>query len=185
MYCGKVGHIHQDCRQQQHKELQEPQRRDTPYLGRQYRGRGIEYESSPQWEEEYPKWTPPASGFDILNRDQPQMMVRPTPASTQTTCKQVHTKEEPEVSPPKREPKCSFCGEETHSYQTCQVLRQMIIKQADELTCRRVAEYEKSQGEAIRCTIREEYGPATLVSDPTSTWKDTSTLLHPSEGGAG
>ena len=67
-YCGKVGHIHQDCRQQ-HQKLQEPRRRDTPYLGRPYRGRGIEYESSPQWEEEYPKWTPPASGFDILNRD--------------------------------------------------------------------------------------------------------------------
>ena len=45
--------------------------------------------------------------------------------------------------------------------------------------------YEKSQGEAIRCTIREEYGPATLVSDPTSTRKDTSALLHPSEGGTG
>ena len=105
-------------------------------------------------------------------------MVRPTLASTQTTRKQVRIKEEPE-----REPKCSFCGEETHSYQTCQVLRQMIIEQADELTCRRVAEYEKSQGEAIRHTIQEEYGPATLVSDPTSTQKDTSTLLHPSEGG--
>ena len=108
-------------------------------------GQGIEYESSPQWEEEYPKWTPPASGFDILNRDQPPMMVRPTLASTQTTHKQVRIKEEPEVSPPKREPKCS--------YQTCQVLRQTIIKQADELTRWRVAEYEKSQGEAIRCTI--------------------------------
>ena len=110
-------------------------------------------------------------------------MVRPTPASTQSTHKQVHIKEEPEVSSPKREPKCSFYREETQSYQTCQVLRQMIIKQADELTCRQVAEYEKSQGKAIRCTIREEYGPATLVSDPTSMQKDTSALLNPSEGG--
>ena len=110
-------------------------------------------------------------------------MVRPTLAGTQTTCKQVHIKEGPEVSPPKREPKCSFCGEETHSYQACQVLKQMIIKQADELTCRQVAEYEKSQGEAIRHTILEEYGPATSVSDPTSSWKGSSALLHPSEGG--
>ena len=91
------------------------------------------------------------------------MMVRPTLAGTQTTHKQVRIKEGPEVSPPKREPKCSFCREETHSYQACQVLKQMIIKQADELTCWQVAEYEKSQGEAIRCTILEEYGPATLV----------------------
>ena len=112
------------------------------------------------------------------------MMVRPTLASTQTTHKQVCIKEGLEVSPPKREPICSFCGEETHNYQACQVLKQMIIKQADELTCRQVAEYEKSQGEAIRHTILEEYGPATLVSDPTSSRKGSSTLLHPSEGGA-
>ena len=111
------------------------------------------------------------------------MMVRPTPASTQTTCKQVRIKEGPEVSPPKREQKCSFCGEDTHYYQACQVLKQMIIKQADELTCQRVAEYEKSQGEAIRHTILEEYGPATLVTDPTSSRKGASALLHPSEGG--
>ena len=110
-------------------------------------------------------------------------MVRPTLAGTQTTCKQVHIKEEPEVSPPKREPKCSFCREETHSYQACQVLKQMIIEQVDELTHRQVAEYEKSQGEAIRHTILEEYGPATLVSDPTSSQKGSYTLLHPSEGG--
>ena len=69
------------------------------------------------------------------------MMVRPTLAGTQTTHRQVRIKEGPEVSPPKREPKCSFCGEETHSYQACQVLKQMIIKQADELTHWRVAEY--------------------------------------------
>ena len=179
-----MGHIHQDCRQRQHQELREPRRRDTPHLGRPYRGQGIEYESSPQWKEEYPKWTPPASGFDILNRDQPPMMVRPTPAGTQTTRKQVCIKEGPEVSPPKREQKCSFCREETHYYQACQVLKQMIIKLADELTRWRVAEYEKSQGEAIRCTILEEYGPATSVSDPTSSWKGSSALLHPSEGGA-
>ena len=111
------------------------------------------------------------------------MMVRPTPAGTQMTHKQVRIKEELEVSPPKREPKCSFCGEETHSYQACQVLKQMIIEQADELTCRQVAEYEKSQGEAIRHTSLEEYGPATLVSDPMSSQKGSSTLLHPSEGG--
>ena len=65
-------------------------------------------------------------------------MVRPNPAGTQMTHKQVHIREEPEVSPPK----CSFCGEETHSYQACQVLKQMIIEQAEELTCQRVAEYE-------------------------------------------
>ena len=63
------------------------------------------------------------------------------------------------------------------------MLKQIIIKQADELTCWRVAEYEKSQGEAIRHTILEEYGPATLVSDPTCSQKGTSALLHPSEGG--
>ena len=74
------------------------------------------------------------------------MMVRPTPAGTEMTRKQVCIKEEPEVSPPKREPKCSFCGEETHSFQACQVLKQMIIEQADELTCRQVAEYEKISG---------------------------------------
>ena len=112
-------------------------------------------------------------------------MVRPTPAGTQTTHKQVRIKEEPEVSPPKREPKCSFCREETNSYQTCQMLKQMIIEQADELTRWRVAEYEKSQGEAIRHTIQEEYGPATSVSDPVSSSKGASALLHPSEGGTG
>ena len=62
-------------------------------------------------------------------------------------------KEEPEVSPPKKEPKCSFCREETHSYQTCPVLRQMVLEQTNELTCWQMAEYEKSQEEAIRCTI--------------------------------
>ena len=61
----------------------------------------------------------------------------------------------------------------------------MIIEQADELTRRRVAEYEKSQGEAIRRTIREEYGPATSVSDPMSSRKGASALLDPSEGGTG
>ena len=110
-------------------------------------------------------------------------MVRPTSAGTQMTHKQVHIKEELEVSPPKREPKCSFCGEETHSYQACQVLKQMIIEQADKLTHQRVAEYEKSQGEAIRHTILEEYGPATVVSDPMSSQKGSSALLYPSEGG--
>ena len=82
------------------------------------------------------------------------------------------------------EPKCSFCREETHSYQACQVLKQMIIEQAEELTCQQVAEYEKSQGKAIRHTILEEYWPATSVSDPVSSWKDASALLHSSEGGA-
>ena len=110
-------------------------------------------------------------------------MVRPSPAGTQTTCKQVHIKEGPEVSPPKREPKCSFCREETHPYQACQVLKQMNIEEADELMRQQVAEYENSQGEAIRHAILEEYGPATLVSDPTSSWKGSSTLPHPSEGG--
>ena len=112
-------------------------------------------------------------------------MVRPAPTTTHTACKQVCIKEEPEVSPPKREPKCSFCGEETHSYQTCPVLRQMILEQANELTHWRVAEYEKSQEEAIRHTIQEEYGPATSVSDPMATQSNASALLHPSEGGAG
>ena len=65
------------------------------------------------------------------------------------------------------------------------MLKQMIIEQADELTCWRVAEYEKSQGAAIRHTILEEYGPATSVSDPTSSLKGASALLHPSEGGTG
>ena len=81
------------------------------------------------------------------------MMVRPALTATWAACKQVHIKEEPEVLPPRREPKCSFCGEETHSYQTCPVLRQMVLEQANELTHRRVAEYEKSQEEAIRHTI--------------------------------
>ena len=77
---------------------------------------------------------PPTSGFSILNRDRPPTMVGSSQTTTQTTRKQVRMKEEPEVSPPKREPKCSFCGEETHSYNTCPVLRQMIVEQADELT---------------------------------------------------
>ena len=111
------------------------------------------------------------------------MMVRPTPASTQMIQKQVNIKEEPEISPPKRDLKCSFCGEEKHCYQACQVLKQMVIEQAEELTCQQVAEYEKSQEEAIRHTILEEYGPTILVSDPTSSWKSSSALLYPSEGG--
>ena len=61
----------------------------------------------------------------------------------------------------------------------------MIIEQADELTHWQVAEYEKSQGEAIRHTILEEYGPAISVSDPTSSQKGASALLHPSEEGTG
>ena len=63
------------------------------------------------------------------------------------------------------------------------MLKQMIIEQADELTRRQFAEYEKSQGEAIRHTILEEYGPATLVSDPMSSQKGSAALLHPSEEG--
>ena len=113
------------------------------------------------------------------------MMVRPAPTATQTARKQVHIKEEPEVSPPRREPKCSFCGEATHSYQTCPVLRQMVLEQANELTHWRVAEYEKSQEETIRHIIQEEYGLTTSVSDPMATWSGTSALLHPSGGGAG
>ena len=112
-------------------------------------------------------------------------MVKPAPTTTQTAHKQVHIKEEPEVSTPRREPKCSFCGEETHSYQTCLVLRQMVLEQANELTHQQVAEYEKSQEEAIRHTIREEYGPTTSVSDPMATRSGTSALLCPSGGGAG
>ena len=112
-------------------------------------------------------------------------MERPAPTITQTAHKQVHIKEEPEVSPPRREPKCSFCREETHSYQTCLVLRQVVLEQVNELTHRRLVEYEKSQEEAIRHTIREEYGPTTSVSDPMATRSGTSTLLHPSGGGAG
>ena len=112
-------------------------------------------------------------------------MVRPALTATQTACKQVCIKEEPEVSPPRREPKCSFYREETHSYQTCPVLRQMVLEKANELTHRRVAEYKKSQEEAIRHTIREEYGPTNSVSDPMVTRSGTSALLHPSGGGAG
>ena len=61
----------------------------------------------------------------------------------------------------------------------------MVLKQTNELTRRRMAEYEKSQEEAIRHTIREEYGPTTSVLDPMATWSNASTLLHPPEGGAG
>ena len=93
-------------------------------------------------------------------------------------------KEEPEASPPKKEPECSFCGEETHSYQTCPGLRQMVLEQANELTCQWVAEYEKSQEEATRHTIREEYGPATSVLDPMATRSSAAALLHPPEGRA-
>ena len=112
-------------------------------------------------------------------------MVRPAQTITQTARKQVHIKEETEVSPPRREPKCSFCGEETHSYQTCLVLRQMVLEQVNKLTHRPVTEYEKSQEEAIRHTIPEEYGPTTSVSDPMATRSGASALLHPSGGGAG
>ena len=72
-----------------------------------------------------------------------------------------------------------------HSYQTCPVLRQMVLEQANEFTCWQVAEYEKSQEEAIRLTIQEEYGPTTLVLDPMATRSSASALLHPPEGGAG
>ena len=47
-----------------------------------------------------------------------------------------------------------------------------------------MAEYQKSQEEAIRRTIRKEYGLTTSVSDPMATWSGTSPLLHPSGGGA-
>ena len=94
-------------------------------------------------------------------------------------------KGEPEVSPPKREPKCSFCGEETHSYNTCPVLRQMIFKQAVELTRQPAAEYKKSQKEALKHTIREEYGPTILVSNPMTARFNMPALHHPSEEGAG
>ena len=101
-------------------------------------------------------------------------MVKPTPASTQMIQKQVRIKEELEVSPPKRELKCSFCREGTHSYQTCQVFKQMVIKQAEELTFGRVAEYEKSQEETIRCTVLEEYGPAISMPDPANSRKSSA-----------
>ena len=90
-------------------------------------------------------------------------------------------KEEPEASPTKVEPECSFCGEETHSYQTCPGLRQMVREQANELTCQWVAEYKKAQEEAIRHTICEGYGPATLMLDPMATGSSAATLLHPPE----
>ena len=61
----------------------------------------------------------------------------------------------------------------------------MVLKQANELTRWRVAEYEKSQEEAVRHTIREEYGPTIPASNPTTTRFDTPALHHPSEGGAG
>ena len=112
-------------------------------------------------------------------------MVRPAPTITQTARKQVHIKEELEVSPPRREPKCSFCGEEKHSYQTCLVLRQMVLEQVNKLTHRHVAGYEKSQEEAIRHTIREEYGPTTSVSDPMATRSGMSASLYSSGGGTG
>ena len=113
-----------------------------PIRGVQLGGQDIEYEPSPQWEDECPRWTPPTSGYSILNRDRPPTIVRLAQVTTQATHKQVHMKEEPEVSPPKKEPKCSFCGAETHSYQTCPGLRQMVLKQTNELTRQRMAEYE-------------------------------------------
>ena len=60
----------------------------------------------------------------------------------------------------------------------------MVLEQVNELTHQQVAEYEKSQEEAIRHTIQEEYGPMTSVSDPMATRSGTSTLLHSSGGGA-
>ena len=117
------------------------------------RGRDVEYESSPQREDECPRSTPPTLSYSILNRDQPLTIVKPAQVPTQTTHKQVCMKEEPEVSPAERESKCSFWGEETHSYQTCPVLRQMVLEQANELTCRWVVQYEKSQEEAIRHAV--------------------------------
>ena len=47
-----------------------------------------------------------------------------------------------------------------------------------------MTEYEKSQEEAVRHAIQEEYGPTTLVSDPMTVLRDTPALHHPSEGGA-
>ena len=156
-----------------------------PYQRSPTKGRDIEYESSPQREDECPRWTPPTSGYSFLNRDWPPTIVRPAQATTQATHKQIHMKEELEAFPPKKEPECSFCGEETHSYQTCPGLRQMVIEQANELTRRQVAEYEKSQEEATRHTIQEEYGPATSVLDPMAMWSSAATLLHPPEERAG
>ena len=62
-------------------------------------------------------------------------------------------KEKPEMPPPKKETKCSFCREETHSYQACPVLKQMVLEQTNELTRQQMEEYEKSQEEAVRHAI--------------------------------
>ena len=86
----------------------------------------------------YLMWEPPSTGFDILNRDCSPMLVVPTSTRTQTACKQVHIKEEPEVPTPREEMRCCFCGEATHTYQTCLVLRQMVREQAEELASQRI-----------------------------------------------
>ena len=60
----------------------------------------------------------------------------------------------------------------------------MVLEQVNELTHQQVDEYKKSQEEAIRRTIRDEYWPTTSVSDLMATQSGTSALLHLSGGGA-
>ena len=127
-FCGKAGHLHQDCREKRwlrNREQRENEPTDQPGRDREDTG-----ETKRNWEHPgvYPKWEPHPDGFEILNRGRlPTQITTPNPGRD-TSSKQVRIKD---TAPKEPVEDCSFCGESGHTYAACMVLKQMIQEQVE------------------------------------------------------
>ena len=154
-FCGKAGHIHQDCRVKQRVRNQEQVENE----GRDCFEETLRdpAESRRDWEYPgvYPKWEPHPDGFELLNRGRPSTQVR-SPDPRRGPLSRHVWMDEPM---PRRDPVgCSFCGEVGHMYTSCALLQQMVQEQAEQLQQHRTEEYRAVQSRSVRQSIIEEYG---------------------------
>ena len=118
-FCGKAGHIHQDCQVKQrvrNREQIEGDSRDC--LEGTLRDPA---ESQRDWEHPgiYPQWEPHPDGFEILNRGRPSTQIRTPDLRKDMSTRRVGVDE-----PTSRWDivGCSFCGEVGHAYTSCALL---------------------------------------------------------------
>ena len=154
-FCGKAGHLHQDCREK--RRLRNREQGESEPTGQPGRDREDTEETTRDWEHPgvYPKWELHPDGFEVLNRGRPPTQVTTPNAGKDTSPKQVRIKD---TVPKEPVADCSFCGGTGHTYAVCMVLKQMVQEQVELLQWQRTEEYREAQSRSVRQTIVEEYG---------------------------
>ena len=154
-FCGKAGHLHQDC--QEKRRLRNREQRESEPTDQPGRNREDTGETKRDWEHPgmYPKWEPHPDGFEVLNRGRPPTQITTPNPGKDASPKQVRIKD---TAPKEPVADCSFCGGSGHTYAVCMVLKQMIQEQAELLQQQQTEEYREAQSRSVRQTIVEEYG---------------------------